>query len=150
MRHDGRPMRALDDLVATSLGRTHRSDPVLPGSGGPAGNAVLTSWTGLALLVLFAVEGVTLLALRQLITVHIVVGALLIPVVLLKTATTGYRIARYYLGDKAYRAAGPPPLVLRVVGPLVVVTGLALLGTGLALVLARRHTGDRPQLLTKR
>jgi len=59
---------------------------------------------------------------------------ILIPPALLKTATTGWRIVRYYAGDKAYREAGPPPLLLRVLGPLVVLGSLALLGTGLALV----------------
>ena len=68
------------------------------------------------------------------ISVHILVGALLIPLVLLKTATTGWRIARYYLGSDDYRQAGPPPLLLRVLGPLVVLAGLAVLGSGLALI----------------
>ena len=41
---------------------------------------------------------------------------------------------RYYTGDRDYRAAGPPPTFLRVLGPLVVVSTLALLGTGLVLI----------------
>jgi hypothetical protein len=59
---------------------------------------------------------------------------ILIPPALLKTGTTGWRILRYYAGDPAYREAGPPPLLLRVLGPLVVLGSLALLGSGLALV----------------
>lgn len=126
--------RAVLDLVDTAVGRAHRHDPVRPRGGGPAGNARLTAWAGLVLLVLFAVEGATLLALSALLGVHIVVGGVLVPVVLLKTGSTGWRIVRYYGGERHYRAAGPPPLVLRVAGPLVVLTGLAVLATGIALI----------------
>lgn len=125
---------ALDDLVRTATGQAHRADPLRGRTGGPAGNARLTSWTGLVLLVVLAVEGFTLLSLGQLLGVHILIGALLVPVVLLKSASTGWRIARYYTGDADYVAAGPPPLVLRLLGPLVVLASLAVLGTGLALI----------------
>jgi hypothetical protein len=132
----GRPdlPRPLDELVATALGEVHRDDPALPRTGGPAGNARLTAWAGVLLLVLFLVECFTLLGLQQMISVHILIGTMLVPLALLKTATTGWRIARYYAGDPAYRRAGPPPLVLRLLGPLVVLTALAVLGSGLALV----------------
>jgi hypothetical protein len=109
-------------------------DPVSPGTGGPAGNARLTAWTGLLLLALFLVELVTLLSLNSLISWHIVVGVLLVPPALLKTATTGWRIVRYYTGDRGYRSAGPPPMPLRLLGPLVVILTLSVLGTGLALI----------------
>ena len=97
---------ALADLAATAVGQAHREEPALPRTGGPAGNARLTAWTGLVLLLGFAVEGVTLVAMHQLISVHILVGALLVPPVLLKTATTGWRVVRYYLAAKAYTDAG--------------------------------------------
>jgi len=122
------------DVVDTAMGSAHRADPVLPTSGGPAGNARLTAWAGMVLLALFVVECFTLLGLQQMISMHILVGTVLVPLVLLKTATTGWRIVRYYTGAAVYRKAGPPPMLLRLLGPLVVVTGLAVLGTGLALV----------------
>jgi len=133
-----------DDTMAEVLGREHRTDPVLPGNGGPAGNARLTAWTGLVLLVLFAVELATLLDLGPLTDWHVVVGVLLVPPALLKTATTGWRIIRYYTGNRAYRSAGPPPMLLRVLGPLVVLTTLAVLGTGLALVAVGPDAGRAP------
>ncbi len=117
--------------LAEALGARHRSDPVRSGTGGPAGNARLTAWLGLVLFVLLAVEGVTLIDIHGLISWHIVVGALLIPPALLKTATTGWRMVRYYLGNADYRSAGPPPLPLRLLGPLVVLTTLGLLATGI-------------------
>jgi len=126
--------RAVADVVATAQGRLHRDDQSRGRTGGPAGNARLTAWTGLVLLVLLAVEGFTLLSLGQLLGVHIFVGALLIPPVLLKTATTSWRILRYYTGDAGYVQAGPPPLVLRMLGPVVVATTLAVLGTGVLLI----------------
>lgn len=125
---------ALQDVLDTALGARHRDDPVGPVTGGPAGNARLTAWTGLLLLALFLVECFTLLSLHQMLSLHILLGAALVPLVLLKTATTGWRIARYYVGSSVYRQGGPPPVLLRLLGPLVVLTGLAVLGTGLALI----------------
>jgi hypothetical protein len=125
---------ALQEVLDSGLGARHRDDPVAPVTGGPAGNALLTAWVGLLLLVLFLVECFTLLSLHQMLSLHILLGAALVPLVLLKTGTTGWRIARYYVGSSEYRQGGPPPVLLRVLGPIVVVTGLAVLGTGLALI----------------
>jgi hypothetical protein len=125
---------AISELAATALGKEHRADPATGRTGGPAGNARLTAWLGLVLLLVFLVECATLLRLGQLISVHIILGVVLVALVLAKTVTTGWRIARYYLGDRHYRQAGPPPMLLRMLGPLVVFGGLAVLGTGLALV----------------
>lgn len=81
---------ALSEVVSTGLGTAHRDDPVSGRTGGPAGNARLTAWTGLLLLAAFGAECATLLGLRQLIGVHILVGAFLVPPALLKTGTTGW------------------------------------------------------------
>lgn len=133
----GSPLRRVaEDYTAEALGRAHRDDPVLTGTGGPAGNARLTAWTGLVLLVLFLAELVTLLDVHNWVSWHVAIGVLLIPPALLKTATTGWRIVRYYTGNAPYRAAGPPPLALRVLGPLVVAATLGVLGSGVALILA--------------
>jgi len=126
--------RAVTDVVATAAGHARRGDPVLPRTGGPAGNARLTACIGLGLLIAFLAELVTLLDVTGLISWHIVIGVLLIPPALAKTATTGWRILRYYTGNRAYRQAGPPPLLLRLLGPVVVLTTLAVLGTGLVLI----------------
>ncbi|HEX4698714.1 MAG TPA: hypothetical protein VH857_05045 [Actinomycetes bacterium] len=137
----------MGESVAAALGQEQRSDPVLPGTGGPAGNARLTAWTGLVLLVLFVAELVTLLDVRGLIRWHLALGVILVPPALLKTGSTGWRILRYYRGDRAYRQAGPPPLVLRVLGPLVVLGSLTLLGSGVALVWLGDHR-SRESLFT--
>jgi hypothetical protein len=62
--------------------------------------------------------------------VHVFVGMLLVPPVLLKSASTGYRLLRYYTGNGPYVRRGPPPLLLRVLGPAVVVLTFAVLSTG--------------------
>lgn len=110
----------------------------------PDGNERLTSVNGIVLLLLLAAEGVTILSVRQLITPHIVIGLVLVGPVLLKCASTMHRFWRYYRGDSAYVRKGPPAPLLRVMGPLVVVSSLAVIGTGIGLVYVR--PGDGPLL----
>jgi hypothetical protein len=69
---------ALQDTLEHALGRRHRHDEALPRTGGPLGNAQLTAWTGLLLLVLMLAELVTLISVQRLISWHIVIGILLI------------------------------------------------------------------------
>ena len=102
-------------------------------SGGVAGNSRLTAVTAGVLLVLLAVEGLTLLSLQSLLSWHIFVGMLLVPIVGLKLASTGYRFVRYYSGDRDYVRAGPPPTALRLLGPLVIVSTAGLFATGVTL-----------------
>jgi hypothetical protein len=64
------------------------------------------------------------------------IGLLLIPPVALKMASTGYRFARYYTHDEPYVRKGPPPIALRLLAPGVVLTTLAVFGTGVALLFA--------------
>jgi hypothetical protein len=109
--------------------------------GGSAGNEQLTAVIAAVLLLLLAIEGATLLRLTSLLTVHAFVGMLLIPVLGLKVASTGWRFLRYYRDGEDYVRRGPPHLALRaVVAPVVVVSTLVLFGTGVALlVLGQTH-----------
>jgi hypothetical protein len=95
--------------------------------------------------VLFFVEGLTLLGVRQHLNLHVFVGMLLIPPVLVKIGSTTWRFARYYAGAPAYRRKGPPPVLLRLLGPALVVVTVLMLGSGVALVLAP-HTGGSQML----
>lgn len=103
---------------------------------GVKSNARLTASNAAVLLLLLAVEGVTILHVRQLVTLHVFVGMLLIPPVLVKIGSTGYRFVRYYLGSPAYRRKGPPPMLLRLLGPVVVILTVLVLASGVALLLA--------------
>jgi hypothetical protein len=103
--------------------------------GGSEGNERLTAATAIVLLVLLAAEGATLLAIRQLLLPHVFLGFLLIPPVLLKISTTGWRMLSYYRGRAEYVRRGPPMLLLRVVvAPLIVVSTISLFATGVAVV----------------
>lgn len=106
--------------------RTHPAD-------GVEGNARLTSTAAVLLLAMLAAEGVTLLSIHGLLKAHVFLGFALIPPTLLKIGTTGYRFVRYYTGNGTYRRKGPPSLMLRVLGPVVVLTTVALLASGVAL-----------------
>jgi hypothetical protein len=100
---------------------------------GVAANQRLTSLTGALLFVLLAAIGVTVLRIRTLLPEHLLIGFVLIPPLGLKMATTGYRFAKYYLGDHSYRLAGPPQLLMRLTAPVVVASTLALFATGIEL-----------------
>lgn len=103
---------------------------------GVAGNSRLTGGMAVVLLALLAAEGATIPFIGPLLQPHILIGMLLIPPVMLKLGSTGYRFARYYAGTPAYVHKGPPPLLLRLLAPGVVLSTLALFGTGVALLLA--------------
>ena len=120
--------RAFTDTVAEATGRETRDNPVIPGTGGPAGNVLLTAWTGLVLLALSVSEGLTLFDVRGLISWHVALGALMIPPAVMKTVSTGWRMGRYYVGSPPYQQAGPPPLLMRLLGPLLVVSTWACSG----------------------
>jgi hypothetical protein len=110
-------------------------------SGGSLGNEQLTATVASVLLVLLAVEGATLFRLGSLLTVHAFVGMLLLPIVALKLASTGWRMMRYYRHGEEYVRRGPPHVALRVfVSPVIVLSTLTLFGSGVALLaLDERH-----------
>jgi len=112
---------------------------------GVEANGRLTAMTGAVLLVLLAAEGITILHISALLAFHVVIGMVLVPLVLVKIGSTTWRFARYYLGSPEYRRKGPPPPLLRLLGPFVVVLTLAVVGSGIALLLA--PTSMRNELL---
>jgi hypothetical protein len=104
-------------------------------AGGEVGNERLTGLTGAVLLALLLVEGVTILFKRQLLSVHMFVGVALIGPVALKMGSTGYRFVRYYAGSVPYRLKGPPPMLRRaIIAPVVVVSTIVVLASGVALM----------------
>jgi hypothetical protein len=92
--------------------------------------------TGAVLLVLLAVEGVTVAAFvlrHEMLNLHFFFGFLLIGPLLLKLGSTGYRFARYYTHAVPYVRKGPPVLALRLLGPVVIVTSVGVLASGVGL-----------------
>jgi hypothetical protein len=101
--------------------------------GGSDGNERLTAATAAVLLVVLALEGLTLLGVRQYLRPHIFLGLLLIPLVLLKLASTGWRLTSYYRRSAEYVRRGPPAVLIRViVAPVLVLSTVALIATGIA------------------
>ncbi len=103
-------------------------------TGGSEGNRRLTGAAAALLLVLLAAEGATLVAIRPLVSAHVFLGMLLLPLVGVKVASTGYRFLRYYTGHREDRADGPPHPLLRALGPVLVLATAALFASGVALV----------------
>ena len=116
-------MRTPGPLTGSGVSATERVE----------GNARLTALAGAALFVLLAGEGVTILAIHRLLSPHLFIGLLLIPPLALKMASAGNRFVRYYAGDAAYRAAGPPPLLLRLIAPVLVASTVVVFATGVEL-----------------
>ncbi len=102
--------------------------------GGTEGNELLTAVTGGVLIVLLAAIGVTIVSLSRLLWVHLFVGMLLLGPLVLKLSSTGYRFVRYYTANPRYRRKGPPPLPLRLIAPVVVLTTLVVFASGVALL----------------
>jgi hypothetical protein len=101
---------------------------------GVESNARLTGATAAVLLVLLAIEGVTVLRVRALLSWHVFVGMVLVPPVLLKIGSTSWRFIRYYAATPAYRRKGPPPPLLRLLGPVVVTLTVVLFASGIVLL----------------
>jgi hypothetical protein len=107
---------------------------------GVNGNERLTATNAVVLLVLLVLEGATLVSVGQLLVPHVFLGFLLIPPIVLKLGSTGWRLLRYYRGSESYVRRGPPHPFLRfVVAPLVVLTTVSRFASGIAVVATGRH-----------
>jgi hypothetical protein len=88
------------------------------------------------LVVLIVAELVTVfMNPRKVLTLHDTVGLILLPVVALKLGSTIWRAASYYIRRKGYRQLGPPTWFFRILGPVIGILTIALLASGLLLVI---------------
>ncbi|MGH3202412.1 MAG: hypothetical protein ACRDOA_14330 [Streptosporangiaceae bacterium] len=117
-------------------------------SGGAEGNERLTVLSGAVLLVLLAVECYTILRIGRLLTLHVFLGMLLLGPVTLKAGSVLYRFARYYTRSEPYRRKGPPALLLRLIGPLIMLSTACVFGSGI--MLAVTGPGNGPWLTVHR
>ena len=134
----------LEELWREASGREAAPTSSAGRWGGPAGNSRLTGWLGISLLLLSLLQVVTLLDVTGLMAWHVTLGALPVPFAAAKIGSTGWRLTRYYRGSPPYRDAGAPPLLLRMLGPLVVLSTVALLASGVVLVLLGPDRGRQP------
>lgn len=121
---------------------SHAGREAEPRRDGVAGNARLTGSAAAMLLLLLALEGATIPLIGSLRGPHIFIGMLLIPPVLLKLGSTGYRFLRYYTRNPAYLRKGPPHLLMRLLAPGVVIASLALFATGVLLLIEGPDSGS--------
>ena len=98
------------------------------------GNERITALAGAILLVLILVELVSAGILRTLMPIHVFAGVLMAAPLIVKLGSTGWRFLRYYTGSPAFVRRGPPHLALRVMAPLLILTTLAVIGSGIGLV----------------
>ncbi len=106
----------------------------------PIGNERLTADVGLLVVIPILVEVASvLLGVHSFMSLHVFVGLALIPAVLLKLASTGWRFVRYYMRNRAYVAGGPPQVAMRLLAPLFVVATVVLFGSGVAMGLLHGH-----------
>jgi hypothetical protein len=117
-------------------------------SGGPEGNERLTAMTGAVLLVLLLVECYTILRIGRLLTLHVFLGMLLLGPVALKAGSVLYRFVRYYTGSEPYRRKGPPMLLLRLIGPVIMLLTACVFGSGI--MVAVTGPGGGPWLTVHR
>jgi hypothetical protein len=133
-----RLLRAAQDLLAFSgvrpfSERRERRDR--------AANARVVAITGLALLLLLPVPYATALSLDALWRVHYFSGLLLVPLLGVKLAATGWRALRYYMGDRGFRADGPPHPMARLSAPILVAATVVLFVSGVAMLLGADRFG---------
>ena len=106
----------------------------------PDGNERLTATVGLVLIVLTLIELATLVfGLGQFLSWHVFVGFVLIPPVLLKLASTGWRFTRYYARHEPYRQKGAPQIEMRLLAPLLVASTVVLFTSGVAMGVLHGH-----------
>jgi hypothetical protein len=117
--------------------------------GGIDGNEQLTAMAGVILTALLAALGITILRIGQLIWLHLFLGLLLVGPLFLKVASTAYRFIRYYMRDAIYVAKGPPMLALRAMGPLLVLSTVAVFASGVVLLFVGPRNRDTSLLIHK-
>jgi len=110
-------------------------------SGGAEGNEILTSAAAIVLVVLLVAEGITVVRMQGLLSAHMFIGLVLIPPVLLKLGSTGYRMLSYYTGSRPYRLKGPPLLPLRLMAPVLAASTIAVLASGVLMLAAGHKSG---------
>jgi hypothetical protein len=117
-------------------------------SGGAEGNERLTAMTGAVLLILLLVECYTILKIGRLLTLHVFLGMLLLGPVTLKAGSVLYRFTRYYAGSAPYRQKGPPALLLRLIGPIIMLLTACVFGSGIMLAVIGPSYGPPSGWLT--
>lgn len=106
-----------------------------------ADNARLVALSGAALLVLLPIPYGSALFLDTLWRIHYFSALLLIPLLVVKLAGTGWRALQYYRGDPGYRADGAPHPMPRLTAPILVASTLVLFVSGVEMMFGADRFG---------
>ncbi len=123
-----------DESPVRPSGQIHTSERNDDEQSAVVGNERMTGLAGAVLLVLILIELVSAAILRTLLSIHVFAGVLLAGPLVVKLGSTFWRFLRYYTGSPAFVRRGPPHLALRVMAPLLIVTTLVVIGSGIGLV----------------
>ena len=116
-------------LRGTTIHAAKRRDPVEE-------NARFSSILGFVLMILLIIEIATvLLGVRTTLDLHVIAGTMVTALVIPKLMTTGYRLVQYYRGQPAFAGKGPPPIILRVISPVMATAVIGLLASGALIIL---------------
>jgi hypothetical protein len=116
--------------------QTSRPDGEAESAAGVVGNERMTAQAGALLLILSALVTATAGYAHGLLPIHIFVGVLFLGPLAEMLGTTGYRFLRFYTGAAAFVRRGRPRLALRILAPLLLVSTLLVVTSGLALLWA--------------
>ena len=108
---------------------------------GVQANARLIGYASIVLLIPLGAEVLT--GVRLGLVAHALIGFLLVPPLLVKLGSVGYRFIRYYTGNRQYRLAGPPYPLMRVLGAGLVLITIVLFATGIELWLFGFRYGEQ-------
>jgi hypothetical protein len=106
---------------------------------GVEGNGRLTAFVAVLLLLTLFLVGLTVPIAQQNTRLHVLLGTIVIPVVFVKSASATWRMIRYYMGAADYRRKGPPFIILRLLGPVLVILTFILLFSGVGLIVWAPH-----------
>jgi len=133
--------------MTTSL-PTHRLAAPRPDPG-VEGNRRLTALTGVVQLVALTAVVLSGLIFGTAPWLHYFLGFVALPLTVLKLASTGWRFLHYYAArSPAYRTAGPPTPLPRLLAPLLVASTLAAFVTGVVLFFQGQRRGTLAALHT--
>ena len=116
---------------------------------GVEANARLTGKDGPGSARIAAAEGYTVVRVGAHLTLHVVIGMILVPPVLLKVGSTSWRFAAVLPRVTGVQTQRPAALLLRLLGPVVVALTLAVLGSGIAFLLGPPSTRQELLLVHK-
>ena len=144
-------MGSTADLLRSRLdawwAQSHRADP--GGDPGVEANRRLTAVTGAAAILPLLLVAGSGLVFGWSPGLHFALGFAALPLTLLKLASTGWRFSSYYLRrGSAYRTAGPPALLPRLLGPVVAASAVIAFATGVLLFFQGRERGTAATLHT--